>query len=250
MFNSNNPALSAKAFQGQRTAYGADAEVMTIKGTVDRVYMLLAIILATGCFGWVQTLQLTLAQRSSPWLWVGVIGGFVAALATIFKPSIAKFSAPIYAAFEGLFLGSFSVIFEMKWPGIAFQAFLGTVAVFGTMFYMYRSETIRVTPKLQKGVMAAVLGIGGIYLLTIILNLFGMSIPFIHGNGPIGILFSVIVVGVAAFALLLDFDRIEEFAKAGVPKHMEWYAAFGLVVTLVWLYVEILILLSKLRGVD
>ena len=169
-------------------------------------------------------------------------------LITVFKKTAAPITAPIYAAIEGILLGMLSAFYEMQFPGLVFQAILLT---FGTLFALlmaYRSGVIKATENFKLGVFAATGGIGLIYLTTFILSFFGLSIPYIHGSGTIGILFSLFVVVIAALNLVLDFDFIERGAERGAPKYMEWYAAFGLLVTLIWLYIEMLRLLSKLRS--
>ena len=183
-----------------------------------------------------------------PWIIGGAIGGFVVALITIFKKQWAAFTAPLYALLEGLFLGGFSAIFEAKYPGIVIQA---VTLTFGTLFCLllaYRSGLIKATENFKLGVVAATGGIALIYMATIFLGFFGVRMPFIHESGTIGIAFSLFVVVIAALNLVLDFDFIENGAARGAPKYMEWYAAFGLMVTLIWLYIEILRLLAKLRG--
>jgi len=183
-------------------------------------------------------------------LLVGGIGGFIFALITMFKKTWAPVTAPIYALLEGLVLGGISAMFEMRYHGIAIQAVSLT---FGTMFALllaYRSGLIPVTQNFKLGIIAATGGIAIFYLAQIVLGLFGIHFTTINGSGPIGIAFSVFVVIVAALNLVLDFDFIESAAAAGAPKYMEWYGAFGLMVTLIWLYLEILRLLSKLRSRD
>jgi len=170
------------------------------------------------------------------------------ALITIFRPRSAGITAPVYALLEGLFLGGISAVMESSYPGIVFQAVLLTLGTMASMLVLYRSGFIRVTAKFRLGVMAATGGIAMIYFLTIILSLFGIRLPFIHEGGLFGIGFSLFVVGIAALNLVLDFDFIEQGARRGLPKYMEWYSAFGLLVTLVWLYIEILRLLAKLRS--
>jgi uncharacterized YccA/Bax inhibitor family protein len=169
-------------------------------------------------------------------------------MVTIFKKTWSPVTAPIYAVCEGAFLGGISAMFEMQYPGIVFQAIVGT---FGTLFALlaaYRSGLIKATENFKLGVVAATGGIAFIYILSIILGLFKIQIPYIHESGTIGILFSVFVVIIAALNLVLDFDFIENGERVGAPKYMEWYAAFGLLVTLVWLYLEMLRLLTKLRS--
>jgi uncharacterized YccA/Bax inhibitor family protein len=185
-----------------------------------------------------------------PWILGGSIGGLIVAIVTIFKKSWAGVTAPIYALLEGLVLGGISAIFEVQFPGIVLQAVSLT---FGTLFCLllaYTSGWIRATENFKLGVVAATGGIALIYLATFVLGFFGINIPYIHDSGWIGIGFSLFVVIVAALNLVLDFDFIENGAAQGAPKYMEWYGAFGLMVTLIWLYLEILRLLAKLRSRD
>jgi uncharacterized YccA/Bax inhibitor family protein len=178
---------------------------------------------------------------------IGAFGGFIAAMVTIFKKEWSPITAPIYALLEGLFLGSLSAMLELRFPGIAIES---VALTFGTCFCMliaYRSGLIRPTQRFTMGIVAATGGIAVVYFASMILGLFHVQIPGIFGSGPVGILFSLAVVIVAALNLILDFNVIEEGASRGAPKYMEWYSAFGLMVTLVWLYLEIIRLLSKLR---
>jgi uncharacterized YccA/Bax inhibitor family protein len=177
----------------------------------------------------------------------GMIGGLVVALITIFKKTAAPVTTPLYGALEGLLLGGLSATFEARYPGIVIQA---VALTFGTLFALlaaYKSKMIAVTENFRLGLTAATGAICLVYLVGLVLSFFGIRIPLIHESGPVGILFSLFVVGVAAFNLVLDFDFIERGAESGAPKYMEWYAAFGLIVTLVWLYLEILRLLAKLQ---
>ncbi|MDA1190817.1 MAG: Bax inhibitor-1/YccA family protein [Candidatus Poribacteria bacterium] len=240
-----NPALNDKTFADARVS-PAETGTMTIAGTVNRTALLLLLVVA-GAF-WPWQLLSTYPQLSMVLGVFGLIGGVIPALVTIFKPTAAPLSAPFYAVFEGLFLGGISAVFEMMYPGIVPQA---VGLTFGTLFALlmaYKSGMIKVTENFKLGVVAATGGIALVYLVSIVLNLFGVGVPYIHGNGIIGIGFSLFVVVIAALNLVLDFDFIENGAKQGAPLYMEWYAAFGLLVTLVWLYLEILRLLSKLRS--
>lgn len=247
-----NPALNDSVFSQSRSLGGTGK--MTISGTVNRTFILVILAIATASWAWGQILPSNglwgeTPQLQNTWLmWVGVIGGLIFAVITIFKKTWAPVTAPAYAALEGLALGGISAMFEARFPGIVFQAILGT---FGTLFALlaaYRSGLIRATENFKLGVFAATGGIALIYFLTFILGFFGMSVPYLHDNGLIGIGFSAFVVVIAALNLVLDFDFIENGEAAGAPKFMEWYAAFGLMVTLVWLYLEILRLLSKTRS--
>ena len=240
----SNPALNDKVFDLGRST----GNVMTINGTVNRTGILLCLLMFTAIFSWDRAYSAVNPGELYPWLIGSGIAGFVVALITVFKKTAAPITAPIYAAIEGILLGILSAFYEMQFPGLVFQAILLT---FGTLFALlmaYRSGVIKATENFKLGVFAATGGIALIYLTTFILSFFGVSIPYIHGSGTIGILFSLFVVVIAALNLVLDFDFIERGAERGAPKYMEWYAAFGLLVTLIWLYMEMLRLLSKLRS--
>jgi uncharacterized YccA/Bax inhibitor family protein len=182
------------------------------------------------------------------WLMLGVFGGFIVAMVTIFKQSWAPMTAPIYALCEGLFLGAISAFLDLRYPGIAIQAVGLTFGTLLTMLLVYRAGLIRVTNKFRIGIIAATGGIALFYLLEMILGFFGVRFVAVNGSGPIGIAFSLFVCAIAALNLVLDFDFIEQGVNYGAPKYMEWYGAFGIMVTLVWLYLEILRLLSKMRS--
>lgn len=240
----SNPALNDKVFDLGRST----GDVMTVNGTVNRTGILLCLLMFTAIFSWDRAYSAVNPGELYPWLIGSGIAGFVVALITVFKKTAAPITAPIYAAIEGILLGILSAFYEMQFPGLVFQAILLT---FGTLFALlmaYRSGVIKATENFKLGVFAATGGIALIYLTTFILSFFGVSIPYIHGSGTIGILFSLFVVVIAALNLVLDFDFIERGAERGAPKYMEWYAAFGLLVTLIWLYMEMLRLLSKLRS--
>ena len=249
---SGNPALSESTFldlgNGSVVSRGADA--MSINGTVNKTGILLVLAVLTAAFAWDGTLGANgeLLPAAKLYLWGGMIVGFILSLVTIFKKSWAPVSAPLYALAEGLFLGSISAIYEASFNGIVFQA---VILTFGTLFallFAYRSGLIKATENFKLGVVAATGGIALVYLATIVLGFFNINIPYIHESGLIGIGFSLFVVVIAALNLVLDFDFIESGVEAGAPKYMEWYGAFGLMVTLVWLYIEFLRLLSKLQS--
>lgn len=247
MMRTANPALNAHTFDHVGWV-GAPARVMTIQGTVNKTIVLLALLLVTAGWTWNLFYQ---SQQSiaaiGPWLTGGAIGGFVMALVTVFKKTWAPVTAPIYALLEGLVLGGLSAVLEARFPGIVIQA---VGLTFGTLFCLlvaYSTGVIRATENFKLGVVAATGGICVVYMVTFVLGFFGVGVPFIHGSGLVGIGFSVFVVVIAALNLVLDFDFIEHGAGQGAPKYMEWYAAFGLMVTLIWLYIEILRLLSKLH---
>ncbi|MFZ0663983.1 MAG: Bax inhibitor-1/YccA family protein [Acidobacteriaceae bacterium] len=241
---SSNPALNGKVFQGQ--PFAADRP-MTLDGTVNKTGILLLCSVATAAFAWHTFMQTHNAAELSGMLWIGLIGGLIFAVATIFKQTWAPVTAPIYALLEGLVLGSLSAVLELRFPGIAMQAVGMTFGVMFVMLLLYRSHIIPVTQKLRLGIVAATGAIMLFYVAEMLLGFFGFHFGAINGSGPIGIGFSVVVVAVAAFNLILDFDFIERGVQTGAPKYMEWYGAFGLMVTLVWLYLEIIRLLAKLR---
>jgi uncharacterized YccA/Bax inhibitor family protein len=236
---SGNPALTGDTFRRERALAGVDS--MTIAGTVNKTALSLVILFLTATLAWNQ------GPGAGGLILVGVLGGLVAALVTVFKKTWAPVTAPIYAAFEGLALGGISAIFESNYPGIVSQAVFLTFGTLAGLLIAYRSGWIQATENFKLGVAAATGGIFFVYLISFVLGFFGVNIPLIHGSGPVGVLFSLFVVVIAALNLVLDFDFIEQGAEQGAPKYMEWYAAFGLMVTLIWLYLEILRLLSKLQ---
>ncbi len=245
LMRTSNPALNDQAFRGAGVAI---SEPMTLQGTVNKTGMLLLCVIATAAWTW-NIFMHTHSQESAMSLaMVGGIGGFIVALVTIFKKTWAPVTAPIYALLEGLVLGGISAMFELRFPGIAIQAVSLTFGTLAVLLLVYRSGVIPVTENFKLGVVAATGGIALFYLATIVLGFFGVHFTTINGSGPIGIGFSIFVVIIAALNLVLDFDFIENAVRAGAPKYMEWYAAFGLMVTLIWLYFEILRLLSKLRS--
>lgn len=247
---SSNPALSEKAFKREYTA--ATAETMTVNGTINKTALSLLLVIAAALFTWNKFFNAATPEAGMsavvPWLAIGGIGGFIAALVTIFRPKSAGISTPIYAVLEGLLLGGLSAVLEASYSGIVMRAVALTLAVFAAMLFLYRSGIIKVTRKFMLGVFAATAGIALIYLVSFIAGLFGAEMGFLHGNSNFSIGFSLVVVAVAALNLVLDFSFIERTAEQGAPKYMEWYGAFGLMVTLVWLYLEILRLLSKLAS--
>lgn len=240
MMRTANPALNSKVFD----VSSAGTAVMTIQGTVSRTAMLLCLLFAATMLTW----NPTTPQDGMGWAMIGGIAGFVVALITIFKKRAAPITAPLYAVCQGVMLGGISSLFEARFPGIVMQAVLLTFGTLGALLIAYTSRLIKVTENLKLGIVAATGGVCLFYLASMVLGFFGVQIPLVYGSGPIGIGFSAVVVVIAALNLVLDFDFIEQGAERGAPKYMEWYAAFGLIVTLVWLYLEILRLLSKLQG--
>ncbi len=251
LFKTSNPALNGKTFENLPGArYGGfvdESTQMTLNGTVNKTGILLLCAIATAVYTWRLFLQSRDMADVAPWMLLGVFGGFIVAIVTTFKKEWSPVTAPIYALLEGLFLGGLSAFLDLRYPGIAMQA---VGLTFGTLFVLlvaYRSGLIPVTQKLRMGIVAATGGICLLYLIEMLLGLFGIQFAAINGSGFIGIGFSLFVVAIAALNLVLDFDFIERGVQAGAPKYMEWYGAFGIIVTLVWLYLEILRLLSKLN---
>jgi len=251
LMKTSNPALGDKTFQdlaNNQSGSLTDAGRMTLSGTVNKTGILLLCVMATAAWTWHQFLVSGDMAAVAPLMIAGMIGGFICAMVTIFKKEWSPVTAPIYALLEGLVLGGLSAVFEARYPGIGIQAVSLT---FGTLFVLliaYQSGLIKVTQKFRLGVIAATGGIFVFYMLEMILGFFGVQFMSVNGNGIIGIGFSLIVVAIAALNLVLDFDFIEQGVQYGAPRYMEWYGAFGIMVTLVWLYLEILRLLSKMRS--
>jgi len=241
----SNPALNERAFQGERAVLG---DTMTLQGTVNKTGVLLVCAVATAAWTWNLFMHSHSPQTVMPLAIIGGIGGLIVAMVTIFKKEWAGITAPIYALLEGLVLGSISALLELRFPGIAIQAVSLTFGTLVVLLLAYRSGLIAVTEKFRLGIIAATGGIALFYIVEIVLGFFGIHFTAINGSGAIGIGFSVFVVIIAALNLVLDFDFIETGVRVGAPKYMEWYGAFGLMVTLIWLYFEILRLLSKLRS--
>jgi len=209
--------------------------------------LLLALLLFPACWVWNQFFAGVDPARIQMLLLLGVIGGLITALITVFKKQWAGITAPVYAVLQGLVIGALSAIFESQFPGIVIQAAGLTFGVLFALLAAYKSGLIRVTENFRLGVVAATGAIALVYAANFILGFFGISMPFIHDSGPVGIAVSAVIVIVAALNLVLDFDFIEKGTETQAPKYMEWYAAFGLMVTLIWLYIEMLRLLAKLR---
>lgn len=243
----SNPFLQ-KGFKNVAGVGLHDSMSMTIQGTVNKTFLLLALLMSTAIFSW--NVANNGESNLMGLIMFGLIGGLIFSLITIFKPAVAKYTAPIYAMLEGLVLGSLSAIFEISYPGIVINAVLLTVGILFFLLVLYSTRIIKATQKFYLGVTAATMGIGFVYLISFVLGFFGIEVPYLHSNGLIGIGISVFIVIIAALNLVLDFDFIENGSRNGLPKYMEWYGAFGLLVTLVWLYLEILRLLAKLRSRD
>jgi len=241
--NSTNPTLT-NAFTSRPLA---TEDRMTVRGVVWKTMFSLALVLLSGGFTWFQFVKTGNPQAVSGYMMLGALAGFGIAIATVFKREWAPITTPLYALAQGLFLGGISALFNAQFPGIAFQAALLTIGTLFTMLAAYQSGLIKATEKFKLGVVAATGGIAVVYLVSLVLSFFGMTPSFIYQGGVLGIVFSLIVVAVAALNLIIDFDAIEQGAARGAPKYMEWYGSFALMVTLVWLYVEFLRLLSKIR---
>ncbi len=246
VMKSSNPALGDKIFDRYPTDI-AISERMTVNGTINKTLILLVLVVIPAVWVWNSFYDGSI-QNPGPWIMGGAIGGLVFAMVTIFKQTLAPYTAPIYALLEGLFIGGISAMMEAAYPGIVFQAVALTFGTLAALLVAYRAGVIVVTERFRMGVVAATGGIFVVYMLSFVLGFFGVNVPFIHSGGLLGIGFSLFVVVIAALNLVLDFDFIEKGAEHGAPKFMEWYGAFGLVVTLVWLYIEFLRLLSKIRG--
>jgi uncharacterized YccA/Bax inhibitor family protein len=253
LMRTSNPALSGDAFRTGEVAYGGEA--MTVSGTVNKTGILVILCVATAAWTWNRFFgaaaispEDAMASVALPAM-VGGIGGFIVAMVTIFKKEWAGITAPLYALLEGLVLGGISALLEFRFHGIAIQAVALTLGVLIAMLLAYRSGLIKVTDKLRLGIVAATGGIAVFYFLQFILGFFHVRfLTAVNGATPLGIGFSLLVVVIAALNLVLDFDLIENGARSGAPKYMEWYGAFALMITLVWLYFEILRLLSKFRS--
>jgi uncharacterized YccA/Bax inhibitor family protein len=240
-----NPALNESTF-ASLPRLGIGVEGMTLKGTIDKSFLLLVVLLTAALWPWsqmaggdVQAVSLTAT--------LGAFGGFVLAIIMSYKPTLARYLAIPYAALEGLFLGGFSAIFEQRFHGIAIQAVGLTFAVFAAALIAYRTRLIRVTDQFRAMVVAATMGVVLLYGATLLLGLFHVSLGALYAPTPLGIGISLVIVGIAALNVVLAFDLIERGVAGGAPKYMEWYCAFGVMVSLVWLYLEILRLLSLVR---
>ena len=239
-FRTSNPVLKEKAFTGEIVA----GQAMTIQGTVNKTGLLLLFAVVAAAWTWGLAHSET-PEATLPWM----MGGLIAALVTIFKKEWSAISAPLYAIFEGLALGGISAMFELRYPGIAIQAVGLTFATLFVMLMAYKTGLIRATRGFTLGLLVATGSVALVYIVDIVLrSFFHTQVPYLNSNGPIGIGISLVIVVIAALNFILDFAVIENGAKMGAPKYMEWYGAFGLMVTLVWLYLEMLRLLSKVRS--
>ena len=247
LFKSGNPALKEKTFEN--TIVTDLTQVMTVRGTLNKFGFLFLMVMATAFYSWKEFAE---GGNVQPLILTGAIGGLVVALIITFKKEWAPYLAPLYALLEGLFVGAISAYYDFAFADKAPFIIVTAVGLtFGTaiaMYVLYSARIIRATERFKSIIITATMGIAIFYLITMVLRMFGMNVPFIHEGSTFGIIFSLFVVGIAALNLILDFDMIERGAEAGAPKYMEWYGAFGLLVTIVWLYLEILRLLAKLSS--
>ena len=250
---SGNPSLNAETFSNSvkdaNFSNYVPAQTMTLEGTVNKTGILLALVVISAFYTWSEFFSTGNAATVMPLAMGGAIVGFILALVTIFKTQWAGTTAPLYAIAEGLFLGAISAIFEAQYPGIVIQAVGLTLGTLASLLFLYKTGIVKPTENFRLMVTSATMGIALLYLVSILMNMFGSGgIGFIHSNGLFGISFSLFVVGIAALNLVLDFDFIEQGSEMGAPKYMEWFGAFSLMVTLIWLYLEMLRLLAKLRS--
>lgn len=241
-----NPALNAKTFTDLRRDPAAPA--MTLEGTVNKAALLLFLVAVPAAWVWGQVRTAFDPAVAGPWIGVGVVGGLVTAIVTVFKKEWSPVTAPVYAALEGLALGGLSALLETKYPGIVTQAVALTFATLAVLLFAYRTGLIKATEKFKLGVFAATGAIALFYVVGLGMAFFGHPMPLLQGNSTTSLVVSGVIVVVAALNLILDFDFIETGVTAGAPKYMEWYGAFGLMVTLIWLYVEMLRLLATARS--
>lgn len=245
LFKSGNPALGEKTFKS--ITFTDTSNAMTVKGTLNKLGFMTIMLVAGAAFSWKAFYDG--ASYAQALMWVGAIGGLVVALIMAFKKEWSPFLAPAYGVLEGLFLGAISAtydyLFAERMPNIIFNAVALTLGTVVAMFLLYRFQIIKATERFKSIILTATVAIGIFYLVIMVLRLFGVAVPFMHDSSPLGIGISLVIVGIAAMNLILDFDMIEKGAEHGAPKYMEWYGAFGLMVTIVWLYLEILRLLSR-----
>lgn len=243
-YKSKNPALKADIFQSTEAV---GSQTMTIQGTVNKIALLGVITFVSAMYTWNLFMSSGNPASIMGFMYGGFGVGFILALVITFKKKWANVLAPIYCVAKGLALGGISAVYEVAYQGIVFQALLLTFGILFSLLLIYRMRWIAVTENFKLMIGSAIMGIGVLYLSSFVLGMFGIEMAFLHDSSPLSIGISLVIVAVAAFSLVIDFDFIEEGEENGAPKYMEWYAAFGLIVTLIWLYIEILRLLSKLR---
>lgn len=246
-FKSSNPTLSEKIFS--RSVDSAQQGVMTVRGVMNKFGFIFLMMMASATYTWHAFYQ---GQEVSGYLWGGAIGGLVVALIMSFKPTTSAYLAPLYGLLEGLFVGGLSATINYalreSYPNIIIQAVVLTFGAAIGMFLLYNFRIIKVTERFRSIIFTATAGIAIFYLIAMVLRMFSIDIAFLHEGSALGIGFSLVVIAIAALNLIMDFDMIERGSEMGAPKYMEWFCAFGLLVTIVWLYIEILRLLSKLSS--
>jgi uncharacterized YccA/Bax inhibitor family protein len=247
--SSSNPAMKESIFE-KVALVSSPSGTMTVKGSIIKTFLLIAMTIFAASYTWYMVFNANNPSAVTPWLWGGLISGFVFALIICFAPKTAPYLAPLYATAEGFFLGAISAFVEQvlteTYQGIVFTAVAITLLTALVMLFCYQTRLIKVTNRLRSVIVTATISVGVFYLVTIILMIFGVDTDYYHGTSLLSIGISVVIVVIAAMNLLLDFDFIEKGSQKGAPKYMEWYGAFGLLLTLVWLYLEILRLLSKI----
>jgi uncharacterized YccA/Bax inhibitor family protein len=249
LFNSGNPSLTEKIYN-KSLLDKSNTDVMTVRGSIQKFGMLLLLVFAAAGYTW-KLYFAGAVPTMMTWFWVGLIGGLVCVIAISFKPSLSKYLAPAYALLEGLVLGGLSAIindqFKAKYPNIVLQAVVLTFGVAFGMFLLYNFRIIRPTAKFKAIMYSSIMGIAIFYLVWVVLGFFGVQMSFMNwgDNSALGIGINLFVVAIASFSLIMNFEQIEVGQQMGAPRYMEWYSAFGLLVTLVWLYIEILKLLSR-----
>ena len=251
-----NPLFGRKTYEAAYSTYTAD-DKMTLNGTINKTALVILFVFAAAFYTWQQYFDVYdpanpgyAVSKITGLMALGGIGGFIVAIIATFSPRRSGILTPVYAIFEGLFLGAISAMFEARFPGLVIRAVALTFAVFLSMLVVYRQGIIKVTGKFRRGMLSAIMGIMLVYVASWIAGMFGADVSYLSGQGSFGLIFSLIVTGISAFSLLLDFDFIEKGAASGAPKYMEWYSVFGLLVSLVWLYINILRLLSIFTGRD
>lgn len=238
--NSNNPLISEKSLEKHRSMPGDFAEsTMSVSGAVDKSLILACILLFTAIIGY--------SAPSNIFLYGGMLVGLGLVVFSVFKPHLSRYTAPAYAAVEGLFVGTLTYMYSAAYDGIVFQAVSLTIAILFAMLFLYKSGIVKVTPGFRTGVIMATMGIFAVYIISFVLSFFGINLPFLHEGGMIGIGISLLIIGVASLNLLLDFDNFDKGEELGMPRHYEWFFAMGIIITLVWLYIEILRLLAILN---
>ncbi|MEM9917088.1 MAG: Bax inhibitor-1/YccA family protein [Bacteroidota bacterium] len=249
---SSNPVMNEEAYK-KASPDVLDSEIvgagqtgrMTVNGAINKTLILMGLMLITTVIGYTMV-----GTFGSLLMWGGAIGGLIVVLIASFKPHLSPTLAPIYALLEGLFVGAISAVYASVFDGIIFQAVSLTLAVLFMMLFIYKSRIIKVTSKFRAGVVMATGAIFLVYIVAIVLSFFGINMPYLHESSPLGIGISFVIIGVAALNLLLDFDNFEKGEQLGAPSYMEWFSAMGLLITLVWLYIEILRLIAMFSSSD